>query len=522
MSHPRDYWNELTATALVGSGRRPVLPPAAEPLSGLIAGLDPSEPAAVLLGAAAATTLLLHAGHMPAALPPIPECDAHDLRACGSVTTGHLAQMLSGTNRGALAEWLAELVRLRLRAPAVLLPELLDLGRQQTELRALLIEAIGVRGRWLAAQNTAWAYAAVGGGHSATSDAGIAEAWETGGRAARLHLLESLRHAEPDRARALIESTWTSEKSDDRVAFVDALAIGISAADEPFLESALDDRSKDVRTHTADLLARMADSRLATRMIERALPLLRRQRGWRTRIEVTLPTECDKAMQRDGIVGKPPQNVGKRAWWLLSLIERTPPAAWCRAWNLQPGEIMHTELPNEWRALIRKGWAAAAQRYGDLAWLDALLSQVLQSKEPDIDIGALVVALPTERREAALLSLLHSHNRPLDPAHPAFGPLRQHRSLWSSDLSRAVIDKLRWRVRALDQSSAASEWELRVALAEFSGRIHPGLADEAAQIWPTEQRSWQIWGDMIGAFDELLHFRRDMLVALHTNDLIPA
>ena len=42
--------------------------------------------------------------------------------------------------------------------------------------------------------------------------------------------------------------------------------------DEPFLESALDDRSREVRQQAADLLTRLPDSRLALRMAERAGP----------------------------------------------------------------------------------------------------------------------------------------------------------------------------------------------------------------------------------------------------------
>jgi hypothetical protein len=514
MSH--HYWQELTATALIGVSRRSALPAAptiAEQLATLVGRLDQADTSGALLGAAAATTLFLHAGAVPAAAPaPLGSYDGSDRPTCGVAAARHLAEMLGGNNRSALPEWLAAVAEQNLRVPDTMLPELLDHGRQHTELRSPIVAAIGARGRWLAELNPAWSYAAVGATPDETTDSPLTETWETSTRAARLHMLGELRTTAPSQARGLIESTWASEKADDRVAFIDTLAAGLSMDDEPFLEAALDDRSREVRVRATDLLARLPGSRLATRMAERAQKLLQRHRGWRTRIEVALPTECDKAMQRDGIAQKPPSGIGERAWWLQSILGLTPPSVWEAAWGARPSEIVETSMPDEWRLVVLRAWVTATIRYGEIAWAEPLLN--LSLKEKDLEGRGLLNVLPIARREEVLLMLLKSHNRPLGTDHPAFEALRTHPGPWSVALSRAVLDKLRWRITSLDQRSASGEWHLRAALAEFAGRIPYELADDAARIWPPEQRGWPGWGAMIESFDDLLHFRREMHAAL--------
>ena len=67
--------------------------------------------------------------------------------------------MLGGTHRALLPEWLAALASAGRRAPAALLPDLLELGRTHADLRAAILPALDRRGRWLAAQNPDWSYA---------------------------------------------------------------------------------------------------------------------------------------------------------------------------------------------------------------------------------------------------------------------------------------------------------------------------------------------------------------------------
>ena len=98
--------------------------------------------------------------------------------------------------------------------------------------------------------------------------------WETGTPEQRVSAIRRMRETDPGGARELVGTTWKSDGADERAKFVEAMRTSLSPDDEPFLEAALDDRSKQVRSAAADLLARLPQSAFVERMIERAEPLL--------------------------------------------------------------------------------------------------------------------------------------------------------------------------------------------------------------------------------------------------------
>lgn len=107
--------------------------------------------------------------------------------------------------------------------------------------------------------------------------------------------------------------------------FLDALRTGLSAADEPFLEEALTDRSRNVRATAAELLSALPDSALAGRMAARARSCVSLGPEG---ITVEAPYACDPAMERDGVAAKPPNGRGERSWWLGQLVDAAPLSMW--------------------------------------------------------------------------------------------------------------------------------------------------------------------------------------------------
>jgi hypothetical protein len=518
MNDLQHYWGELTATALVGTARQSRLPqptPAApDALAALLAQLsDRPDPAERLLSAAVAVTLAMRAGALPTSAPAeeIAPAPADARPPCGPRSARHLAALLTGPQRALLPEWLAALRASGRRPPAALLPALLDVARGDHGLRPLALAAAGAGGQWLARLNPEWAFAAAGAGAAAHNPAALGELWQTSARNGRVFLLQALRADDPAQARALIASTWASDKADERAAFVAALADGLSAADEPFLEAALDDRGKEVRARAADLLARLPDSRLAARMAARALALVRRSGGLLPKIEVGLPEACDKAMQRDGVEPKPPRGTGERAWWLSEIIRRTPPAAWGAAWGLTPAKILATRTAKEWRSQLIEGWSAAAVAYHDAEWAAALADLAPRETVP---VATLIAAVPAARREPLLIQLL-GDGRPLGRDHPALAALRAAPGPWGHALARAVVGALARRLAHADDS-ARSDWHLRAALEEFALAIPPELADEAVGALPAVIAETPFWADTALAFAERLRLRREMLAALST------
>ena len=512
MSEP---WDELLTVALLGTARRAPNLHAPDPaLQALLARLDAADAEGALLGAAALLAQYRAAGALPAppearTLSPAP---AEEQPICPARAQPHLHAILGGSHRALLPEWLAALEAGGWRVPPGVLPELLEQGRLHAELRTAIVPALGARGRWLASLNPAWAYAAPLPDMAALDEQALAEAWDTGTRAARLALLAELRPRAPALARELLARDWASEKADDRAASLAALEPGLSIADEPLLERALDDRSKDVRRAAAALLVRLPDSQLVARMRARATGLLTLAtdragllgRRVSQHLHAEPPAQCDAAMQRDGIDPQPPasrQKQGERAWWLQGLLGAVPPATWSNGWGRGAPDLIALAERSEWKAALLDGWRAAALHFRDADWAEALLRHNPAEAE-------LLAVLPPARQEALLLDILRGDCTPLHK-HPVLDLLRATRHTWSPALARAVLRTLHRHMRGWRDSY---DYQLRGALTdEVARRLPPALLPEIANGWPNDPGVRERWQGVIDKLLITLQFRHDML-----------
>ncbi len=328
---------DLASTALVGTDRRPY----------------PGD----LLGSAAVEVVRRRAGWRPARPGEPARAADEEQDAVSRRAAERLVRILGGEHERVLPEWLAVAAGAGRRVPAYLLPELLHRGRRDDSIRADLGVLAGRRGRWLAERNPVWAY---------LLEEPTGETWELGRAADRRDHLRRLRAAEPGEARRLLESSWERETPEDRAVFVEVLAEGLSMDDEPFLESALDDRRREVRQWAANLLTRLPASRLSRRMAERARTCL--TVGPAT-ITVEAPSSCDKAMERDGIRPKTPRGVGERAWWLQQVIARAP----LQMWGVPPGEMLRKKIL-DWDSEVKTAWVRAAVLQREPEWARAMFA----------------------------------------------------------------------------------------------------------------------------------------------------
>jgi hypothetical protein len=507
-----NLWENVVTTALLGTERQPLaLPPLGDSLGNVLSRLNVADRERSLLGAAAAISLHQRAGRLPTTdnQPPLPPCETDDLPRCNPRSEQHLSLMLSGQHKEVLPEWLAAAATVSKRVPENCLPALLDLGQKQHDLRDAILPALGKRGRWLAAQNDDWSWA-VGG------DEDDETIWQTGSREARRLFLQRLRATSPNRARELVLSTWAEDTPEDRAAFLQTFQTGLSMADEPFLEECLDDRRKEVRSVAVDLLSRLPESRLCQRMIERVRPLLKLKTGKKPQVEVTLPKECDKAMERDGIEPKPPSGTGQKAWWMKQIISVVPPFMWCQTWSKTPTELAQIVANNkEWKLTLFEWWALAAQRHRDIQWAEGLLAYWSAPGGTPFKsswCGAVLEVLSTDQQECFFLNLLQSKREPLNDIHILL--LRKCRHNWSAKFSRTVLDCLRLSVA----KAKRYDYHLREMLKESARCIPPALVNEAAQGWDTKSKEWDDWREAVGEFLAILQFRHDMLKEFDTAD----
>ncbi|KOU39098.1 DUF5691 domain-containing protein [Streptomyces sp. WM6378] len=442
-------WEELVTSALLGTDRRP-------------AAGKPEE----LLDAAATQTLRRRAGLVPATAGVRPQPAPPDERLAlpeaarrrlGMLLADRSAPAHAGGRRGSapdlgelLPQWLAVANERGLRAPSALLPALLDAARARTDLRPQALTFAGPRGLWLARLNPEWRFALRGASGSAVlPDPGDAESvrllWGEGLFAERVALLGAVRAYAPEAGRALLAATWATERAEDRLMFLDSLRDGLSAEDEPFLERALADRSRNVRATAAELLSALPGSALAGRMAQRAMTCVSLDRtGDGTLISVEAPHECDAAMQRDGVAPRPPAGRGERSWWLGQLVESAPLDTWpARLGGRTARDIVALPVADGWGEELHAAWCRAAVRQRDAEWSRALLGA--PSAPPGEGAGTASLA-----ERAKLLSTLGEAERAdwvarFISAHglsEAFQLLGVCVVPWAGALGRAVVDAL--------------------------------------------------------------------------------
>ncbi|WP_328895881.1 DUF5691 domain-containing protein [Streptomyces sp. NBC_00236] len=488
-------WEELVTSALLGTDRRP---------PGAASGTGPDAAAAALLDAAALHTVRRRAGLLPAPAAPRPDPAPADPRpALPEAARSRLAQLLadraapggSGGRRGTapdltelIPQWLATANLHGYRAPDAALPPLLDAARARTDLRPQALTFAGPRGLWLAGLNPDWKFALRGASGSAllpevTDLDAVRRLWEEGLFAERVALLSAVRAHEADAALALLATTWSTERAEDRLMFIDSLRTGLSGADEEFLEQALADRSRNVRATAAELLSALPGSALAHRMAARALSCVSPGlTGTGPSVAVEAPHECDAAMQRDGVVALPPSGRGERSWWLGQLVESSPLSIWpARFGGRGAREIVALPVADGWGEELHAAWCRAAVRQRDAEWARALLGA--PSTPPSNGPGTaslaerskLLAVLPAGERADWVAGFIAAHG-----LSEAFQLLGVCPTPWAEPLGRSVVDAL-----DIARDAGSYPWSFSGVMGLAERCLNPAEADRLEVLTTT-------------------------------------
>lgn len=492
-------WEEVLSSALVGTERKTFTPPQASgQIGGLLGQIEPVNGEAALLSAAAILTMQRRTGIVPAKLSePLPTpSELDDLPRTTPRSGQHLMTMIDGKFKEVLPEWLSTAAGSGKRISEEYLPALLTLGAKNADLRELILPLIGRRGQWLAAFAPQWNYAV-----------SVAEAdWELLNTPERVMKLSLLRKSDPDAALSLVEATWSSEPADTRASFVDGLETGLSINDEPFLEAALDDRSKRVRENAINLLVRLPESRYVQRMIERITPLITLKRGMSKSIEVTIPEALDEGMIRDGIDPKPSNaqsKIGERGSWLVALMRAIPPTWWSDQWHMEPPEIVALAGKTEWKEALHEGWLQASEMHPDVAWIRALLLEYPTR-------SGMLSELSPEEREVCIAPLI-----PRLDAASRFQLIGACQHTWSYDFGEAVLKEAAAYLKKLKQSDTGY-WQILNQIGRFGLYLPPELIDEAQELVEIvdKKEGYNPAATHIKELISTLEFRRRMLKEL--------
>lgn len=493
---------EWIAAALVGVDRAGPAPTAGlpEPLADLAAALAGRPAGIALLLLAGAAGLYDDAGRLPARAPAtewyLPAFRAEgDLLPCSPAAARLAGQMLNRQETDLLPEWLTLVAAAGRRAPDDLLPAILDYGARATRQRPLLLSVIGERGRWLAAINPAWRYAAV----DLADWRSLRAMWDADppGRAALAH---SVRARDPETARHLIETTWRGEPDATRRELASVLSIGVSLSDEPFLERALDDRDAQVRHRSAELLARLEGSRLVRRMVAAAGEILVLDEG---ELRPNFPPAISDALARDGVTrpSGSAHSANDRSRLLSQTVGVIPPRHWEASFGVPPEVIIRAAAAGKWPRTLISALAAAAARHADRRWATALLDEDGLADRT----GAVIPLLAPQELAARLRAAVAAGN---DDGVVA---VLRRSPAWDEAIGRLIIDAL--AAQAAREPETRQAATLRYLSRQFARQCPPALAGYAATALSGRATN-KVWEAALSAFLSTLARRQRMVEAM--------
>lgn len=492
--------SELATTIMLGSGRLQSLPAHEGALGEALAKTSRLPTEQQVLAAASLLATSERAGMLPQVVAEeevLPPCPADASPTCSVLAADVLRQIL-GTRPALLPEWLELAAAAGQVAPPSCLEELLEWGRRETASQAAIRTVCGMTGSWLGRLNPRWEYAIA----SPSDD--DKQLWEEGRQPEREGLLRRLRQEDPGRARELIVEAFAVEHADCRTAFIATLETGLAAADEAFLDRALDDRSTRVTAIAASLLSRLPDSALSQRMAERLRSHLKVERKFikGRRLVVEPPDEpFDAEALRDGLQeqGKGSGKLGKVAHRLVELVRLTPLGVW-DAFDLGgPASVLMAIEGTDWRDALVQGLAVRAVAEADADWCLALLA--IAPGKAVIDRRALRRALPREQREAQLASDL-AEGRGKAARELLLEVLESQEEPAGPRLSRQLVASAQQAI-----SQHKDDWQLRNVLPILGLLIAPECLSQALAGWPADHTHWTYYASQYAEFDLTIRLR---------------
>ncbi|NNJ27254.1 DUF5691 domain-containing protein [Alienimonas chondri] len=528
--------NERTRAAVVGLSKAgPSVETTLEELS--FVSREGDTPEARFLLSVAAEDLWTEAGRVPTPAPTPPEpCDDGEtpplpgevarvaVTICGVLDPVHGSA--SPEYLGLLRELCNRLAARGWSLPPATLPVALDAanwGRSSKSLRPAVAAAVGPRGRWLAQFNPEWTWLLEEAPDPSPESAADSEADRFAAQFAadhfgtRLLALKAWRAADPAAAREALDEVWKGETAFRRAALLESFEIGLSAADEPFLEAALTDRSKAVPAVAEQLLLGLPGSAFAAARQAVADLLLTLEKGRKATLVATLPPASGQQMEGDGgidwglLAQKPAPGTdrGVRAERLVRALACVTPSHWTERFERSPAELIALAQAGEKTAHGEEtlaGWLDACGRFAATdpsvaadwapalsAWLTERLNRKARKRGwpdrlPNVQphFTTLLTALSPDAAAAFVTPLLTTKVVAAMPAELGSALWAAVPTPWPDGFARAVV-------AAVEQGRNKRGWEggyeyhtWHAALPLTLERLPPAVLADLPPGWPTD------------------------------------
>jgi len=397
-----------------------------------------SESPATVLSRAARASARSRAGLKPAtSSATLPPCPIDPTPTVSTNAAAILDRLLNDPDFGLLEEWATLAQRRNLRVHDRAIPDLMHWWARQPQRSEVVFAVMGERGKWLASLNPDWRKPVALSEIPANAD----DLWQTGTPAERGALLTTIRRHDTPRALTLVQATWATDGADERRRFVEALLVNATMADEPFLEAALDDRSKVVRRSAASALLTIPGSRLRQRLtaLARCIIKVEKKRGLLKRgVKITLdrPKEFDKPWERDGLEEGPPGGKGKRTWWAGQILSGADLSVWTELTGLDPEGVLDSiEEDDAGDAINAILQAVTLTRSRE--WAGPIAKTVIANSPKRVfEITPLWELLSAPDREQLVTGIITAPKLVL---HEVLSALSTVPGPWSAELSAAVL-----------------------------------------------------------------------------------
>lgn len=445
-----------------------------------------------------------------------------------------------------LTQWLQHARARNATLPARFLVAMLNKADKDLSLQKLLKPLLGARGQWLVQQHPEWRKQYSLTADEQESDEALTEQWHLASTQQREEILRILRVRNSQFARELLQQDWANESPENRAALLACLDIALSIADEDFLERALDDNRKEVRSVAQALLRRLPDSQLVQRCQDRLGHIFSLEKSTginaalgsflaklgannaQATLQIKLPESVDKSMKRDGIGIQSYPGLGEKASWLRDLMQSVPAQHWVATWQLTPTQILQLLSQHEFKDALLQGLLSSiteqatnatadpthADCYAD--WIAILIEHISKDKI-HVDLN-LIHALVRRMRDLApamqdklLIACMDNYSRQDLQILYAWSQQQSAASELATSVSAALSHAWLKHLQRQIAQSKQTAWDLRQHLKQIAYWLDVSDLSYTAQSWPAEDwEHWSFWRDAVHEFRDTLQFRHQL------------
>lgn len=339
-------WNNIIHTAMIGTDKKKIgqdeLVPQLEKAATLIAensNIDKEEKFLQIASVAfnyrqTGVAVLKKTGiDLAAALP-------EEKQYCSNASLQIVKDILSEESIPLLSFWLQHCNQKNKIVPPEIVPALFSMGMQYKKLQPFIVPCSGKRGEWLCHFNEEWNFSAA---------QTLEELWQTGRPEQRKYVLAEIRATDPERARELLQQTWTQEDAGTKVSFLEILSDQLSENDIPFLESLSTEKGKKVKDEAVKLLKKIPGSQIVQQYLQliKEAVVLKKERALlgmmnKTSLQFQLPAAIDDAIFKSGIEKlSSNKEFTDDEFIIYQLIQFIPPSFWAEHFNANPEHVIN-------------------------------------------------------------------------------------------------------------------------------------------------------------------------------------